>query len=280
MASLNVYTKEKIDELLSAKLTAASDTITNLENKIATKQDKLTFDGTYNSSTNKTATVSSITSRINALDVTDTAVSGQWVTAVSETDGKINVTRSAITKATLGLGSVVNAGQDTTVTSGSSNYITSGAVKSYVDSAVGAVSQFKYEVVSTLPTASSSTMGKIYLVKDKHSDTDVYDEYITLNTDSEYSWEKLGNTDIDLSGYQTKLTTTQLNAVNSGITASKVSIYDGYASTIASKQGQLSTTQLEAVNSGITSSDVETIQNAVAVSYDETNGLITLTFGE
>lgn len=280
MASLNVYTKEKIDELLSAKLTAASDTITNLENKIATKQDKLTFDGTYNSSTNKTATVSSITSRINALDVTDTAVSGQWVTAVSETDGKINVTRSAITKATLGLGSVVNAGQDTTVTSGSSNYITSGAVKSYVDSAVGAVSQFKYEVVSTLPTASSSTMGKIYLVKDKHSDTDVYDEYITLNTDSKYSWEKLGNTDIDLSGYQTKLTTTQLNAVNSGITASKVSIYDGYASTIASKQGQLSTTQLEAVNSGITSSDVETIQNAVAVSYDETNGLITLTFGE
>lgn len=280
MASLNVYTKEKVDELLSAKLTAGSDTITNLENKIATKQDKLTFDGTYNSSTNKTATVSSITSRINALDVTDTAVSGQWVTAVSETDGKINVTRSAITKATLGLGSVVNAGQDTTVTSGSSNYITSGAVKSYVDSAVGAVSQFKYEVVSTLPTASSSTMGKIYLVKDKHSDTDVYDEYITLNTDSKYSWEKLGNTDIDLSGYQTKLTTTQLNAVNSGITASKVSIYDGYASTIASKQGQLSTTQLEAVNSGITSSDVETIQNAVAVSYDETNGLITLTFGE
>lgn len=280
MASLNVYTKEKVDELLSAKLTAGSDTITNLENKIATKQDKLTFDGTYNSSTNKTATVSSITSRINALDVTDTAVSGQWVTAVSETDGKINVTRSAITKATLGLGSVVNAGQDTTVTSGSSNYITSGAVKSYVDSAVGAVSQFKYEVVSTLPAASSSTMGKIYLVKDKHSDTDVYDEYITLNTDSKYSWEKLGNTDIDLSGYQTKLTTTQLNAVNSGITASKVSIYDGYASTIASKQGQLSTTQLEAVNSGITSSDVETIQNAVAVSYDETNGLITLTFGE
>lgn len=280
MASFNVYTKEKVDELLSAKLTAGSDTITNLENKIATKQDKLTFDGTYNSSTNKTATVSSITSRINALDVTDTAISGQWVTAVSETDGKINVTRSAITKATLGLGSVVNAGQDTTVTSGSSNYITSGAVKSYVDSAVGAVSQFKYEVVSTLPTASSSTMGIIYLVKDKHSDTDVYDEYITLNTDSKYSWEKLGNTDIDLSGYQTKLTTAQLNAVNSGITASKVSTYDAYASTIASKQNQLSTTQLEAVNSGITSSDVETIQNAVAVSYDETNGLITLTFGE
>lgn len=280
MASFNVYTKEKVDELLSAKLTAGSDTITNLENKIATKQDKLTFDGTYNSSTNKTATVSSITSRINALDVTDTAISGQWVTAVSETDGKINVTRSAITKATLGLGSVVNAGQDTTVTSGSSNYITSGAVKSYVDSAVGAVSQFKYEVVSTLPTASSSTMGIIYLVKDKHSDTDVYDEYITLNTDSKYSWEKLGNTDIDLSGYQTKLTTAQLNAVNSGITASKVSTYDAYASTIASKQNQLSTTQLEAVNSGITSSDVETIQNAVAVSYDETNGLIALTFGE
>lgn len=52
---------------------------------------------------------------------------------------------------------------------------------------------------------------------------------------------------------QDALSTTQLSAVNSGITADKVKAYDGYATTIAGKQDTLSTTQLAAVNSGITS---------------------------
>lgn len=63
---------------------------------ISGKQDTLTFDGAYNSSTNKAATVSSITSRIEALDVDDTAIAKNFVTAVSETDGKISVERAAV----------------------------------------------------------------------------------------------------------------------------------------------------------------------------------------
>ena len=63
---------------------------------ISGKQDKLSFDGTYNASSNKVATVSSITSRIQALDVTDTPVAKNFVTAVSETDGKISVQRAAV----------------------------------------------------------------------------------------------------------------------------------------------------------------------------------------
>ena len=59
----------------------------------------------------------------------------------------------------------------------------------------------------------------------------------------------------DISGKQDKLSTAQLNAVNSGITSSKVSTYDGYAT---SKQDKLTTSQLNAVNSGITSSKVST----------------------
>lgn len=59
----------------------------------------------------------------------------------------------------------------------------------------------------------------------------------------------------DISGLQDKLTTEQLNAVNSGITKSKVSTYDGYAT---SKQDKLSTAQLGAVNSGITAAKVGT----------------------
>ena len=43
--------------------------------------------------------------------------------------------KNALTKSDVGLGSVINAGQDSTPTANSSNYVTSGGVKSYVDTA-------------------------------------------------------------------------------------------------------------------------------------------------
>ena len=63
------------------------------------KQEQLTFDGTYNASTNKAATVSSITTRIGDLDVSDITANlgvGKTITALSETDGKIAATASNI----------------------------------------------------------------------------------------------------------------------------------------------------------------------------------------
>jgi len=46
--------------------------------------------------TGTTGVAAQITAAIEALDVTDTAVTGQFVTAVSEADGKITVTRAAL----------------------------------------------------------------------------------------------------------------------------------------------------------------------------------------
>lgn len=207
------------------------------------------------------------------------------------------------------------------------------ATKQYVDTAINAVKQFEYQVVTELPTAAQATMGKIYLKAHSHNPSDgqpdSYDEFITVQSGSTYKWERIGNTDIDLSGYvpttrkinnkalssdinlgasdvgvteaafpglnktgtvtavkmngttknpasgvvdlgtvitahqdisgkQDKLTADQLSAVNSGITADKVSTYDGYATTIAGKQDKLSTAQLGAVNSGITAAKVGT----------------------
>lgn len=109
--------------------------------------------------------------------------------------------KDSVSKSDVGLGSVVNAGQDSTPTASSNNYVTSGGVKSYVDAAISSVKQFQYEVVTELPTAAAATMGKIYLVKHAHSSSDSYDEYITIQSNTTYSWEKIGNTDIDLSGY-------------------------------------------------------------------------------
>ena len=54
------------------------------------KQDPITFDGTYNASTNKAATVSTVTNAINALDATKTSSDGTNVQVkVTEVDGKI-----------------------------------------------------------------------------------------------------------------------------------------------------------------------------------------------
>lgn len=59
--------------------------------------------------------------------------------------------------------------------------------------------------------------------------------------------------DTELAKKQDKLSQAQMNAVNSGITASKVATYDAYAT---NKQDKLNATQLEAVNSGINSTKV------------------------
>lgn len=73
--------------------------VTDLVTDLQGKQDTLTFDGEYNSDTNKVATQSTITAAIAALDTTDEAVSGQYVSAVSQVDGIISVTRATLPEA-------------------------------------------------------------------------------------------------------------------------------------------------------------------------------------
>ena len=56
-----------------------------------------TFDGTYNASNNKAATVQTVTNAINNLDVTaKTGTTGQTITSISEANGKISATYSNI----------------------------------------------------------------------------------------------------------------------------------------------------------------------------------------
>lgn len=165
------------------------------------------------------------------------------------------------------------------------------ATKAYVDSAVGAVHQFQYEVVETLPEASAATMGKIYLVAHSHNPSDgkpdSYDEFITVESGAPtktYTWERIGNTDIDLTNYATKkyvddsiagLDVEEV-AVGVGETIKTISETDGKIAVVkqsiqitqaqvtgldtafAGKQDKLSDTQLSAVNSGITADKVAT----------------------
>ena len=75
-------------------------------------------------------------------------------------------------------------------------------------------------IADTLPTAAAATMGKIYFIPHTHEGAnDIYDEYLTINKGSEgspsYVWEKIGNTDIDLSNYSQNSHT---HAVTSNVT--------------------------------------------------------------
>lgn len=159
----------------------------------------------------------------------DDAVAGK-VDKTTTINGHALSDNVTLSKGDIELGNVENKTLDTAVTASSGNYITSGAVKSYVDSAIGAVKQFKYEVVNELPSAAAATMGKIYLVAHTHEGTqDGYDEFITIEKDGAYSWEKIGNTDIDLSQYVNGISGTANNGVITDISK------DGNTITVTSK---------------------------------------------
>lgn len=74
--------------------------------------------------------------------------------------------------------------------------------QSEVNSLIAGISGFEYEVVSTLPTASASTLHKIYLTPSSDPQTqNVKDEYITIESSGTYSWELIGNTTIDTDSF-------------------------------------------------------------------------------
>lgn len=93
-------------------------------------------------------------------------------------------------------------------------YQTKSQVQSLINSAVGNITSIRYEKVTSLPATGSN--GVIYLVAHSHGTQDIYDEYIWLSETK--TFEKIGNTDIDLSAYVKKseliaITTSDLNTM-------------------------------------------------------------------
>lgn len=93
-------------------------------------------------------------------------------------------------------------------------YQTAAQVQSAINSALAGVTGIDIKVVESLPTTGSK--GIIYLVAHSHGSGDNYDEYVWVADKSAY--EKIGNTDVDLSGYLQKddivgLTESDLNTM-------------------------------------------------------------------
>lgn len=77
-------------------------------------------------------------------------------------------------------------------------YQTSAQVKTAITSALSGVTSIDLQVVTSLPATGKK--GVIYLVAHTHTDTgDIYDEFVWV--ESKKSYEKIGNTDVDLSAY-------------------------------------------------------------------------------
>nr|DAQ85364.1 MAG TPA: hypothetical protein [Caudoviricetes sp.] len=112
------------------------------------------------------------------------------------------------------------------------------ATKKYVDDAIGGITGVEFTVVDELPTTGEA--GVIYLVAHSHGEQDIYDEYIWV-TDK---FEKIGNTDIDLSQYAKKADLkADPFAVGVGETVKSISETDGIISVekqaIAIEQSQV-----------------------------------------
>lgn len=93
----------------------------------------------------------------------------------------------------------------------SSNYYTKAQVDSMVSTSLTPV------VADSLPTASIATMYKLYFVPSSDPQAgNMKDEYITVFDGTDYTWEQVGSTAVDLSGKQdTLISGTNIQTLNS-----------------------------------------------------------------
>ena len=92
---------------------------------------------------------------------------------------------------------------DSTPTQGSQNPVTSEGIANAILAAAGV----QFVDVQTLPTASSATMGKIYLTPSAQQGQNASDWWVTIydvNHDPVYYWKQVNTTSVDLSNYYTK----------------------------------------------------------------------------
>lgn len=133
-----------------------------------------------------------------------TATHGGTIKAITSLTASGHTVTPTVTTITLpSVGEAASREVDTTVTADSTNLPTSNAVNEAINTAISGVTQFDIQVVASfdkLPTTGKK--GVIYLVPDTHDDsTDIYDEYIWNTAAETPTYEKIGNTDVNLSAY-------------------------------------------------------------------------------
>lgn len=152
---------------------------------VPTKVSDLTNDSGYQTSSD---VASAISGKANSSDLT---------AHTTNTDVHVTTTDKSNWNAKTTMLEVEGKGYTTLATVQSQGYQTAQQVQSAIDDAIGEMTGVSFEVVEELPP--TGTNGIIYLVAHNHGAGDGYDEYIWLSQNG--AFEKIGSTDIDLSGY-------------------------------------------------------------------------------
>lgn len=127
--------------------------------------------------------------------------------------------------------------------------------KTEVNTLIGNIQQFHYEVVQTLPQTGETNI--LYLVPKSTSETNnYYDEYVYSN-----GWEKIGDTQVDLSNY---VTITMLNQALADYTTTA-----NLTTLLNAKQNQItSTNKLDASLVDDTNSNNKFVTNAEKTTWN------------
>lgn len=149
---------------------------------------------------------------------------------VKDTDSRANLTTLLGGHALEALGAAAWKAVATEISG--EGLVDASVVKSYVDSQVGQIHSFDVVIDAdggaTGPSvaASKDTMYKIYMVADAQASAGTYIEWITIRSGAEdaytYTWEKIGSTKTDLSGYISNTITIAGIRLNKDISVSEL----------------------------------------------------------
>ena len=152
--------------------------------------------------------------------------------------------------------------------------VDAATVKAYVDGQVGAIHNFDVVIdpngtaAGPAVAASADTMYKIYMVADKDASAGTYIEWITIRSGEAeaytYTWEKIGSTKTDLTGYVSKETTIAGIALDKNISVADLQKALGLGAMAYADKASGSTT-LQTIDS-ITMKEVTVAGNATVTS--------------
>lgn len=205
-------------------------------------------------------------------DISKIKLANGTTVLLKDAQGRANMTTLLGTHVLSALGAAAWEAVAAEVKEGATGLPTVSAVKDYVDSMIETIPEFDVVVVADgddLPTASANTFHKIYLKKAEGSAAgNVYAEYITIRSGSEgaytYSWEKVGDTAINISGKVDKTQKIAGIALSGDITADQLKEALGLGAMAYADTAKGSTT-LETVDS-ITMKEVTVAGNATVTS--------------
>ena len=206
-ASADVNTIEQI-KVNNSALTPDGNKIVNIT--VPTKLTDLTNDNNFVTDANYVHTDNNYTTaeknKLAGLSNYDDTEIKQQIAQAGKIDTiKVNGTAQPVVDKTVSL-TIPTVPTNISAFTNDKKYQTEDEVTSLIADAVGEIQTLEYSVVGSLP--ATGEVGVIYLVSNGGANPNIYDEYIYING----NFEKIGTTEVNLSGYLTKTEAGQVYA--------------------------------------------------------------------